>query len=127
MKLIKEWFAAVQAEAGIRKPRPDRNTQTQTQDKLGTNRNTGDRKTENMREREGNSHYPDKMSFDNSFFSEMGMYRTVVGALGKMFAEAAFTTVFLYTTELYPTVMRSVKYIKLIVCIFANLLSRGLF
>uniref|UniRef100_A0A3P9IH92 Solute carrier family 22 member 7b, tandem duplicate 1 n=1 Tax=Oryzias latipes TaxID=8090 RepID=A0A3P9IH92_ORYLA len=32
--------------------------------------------------------------------------RTTVGALGKMFAEAAFTTVFLYTTELYPTVMR---------------------
>ncbi|XP_072239937.1 solute carrier family 22 member 7-like [Leuresthes tenuis] len=31
---------------------------------------------------------------------------TAVGALGKMFAEAAFTTVFLYTTELYPTVMR---------------------
>ncbi|GAA6214769.1 uncharacterized protein LOC108896475 [Lates japonicus] len=36
----------------------------------------------------------------------MGMYRTAVGALGKMFAEAAFTTVFLYTTELYPTVIR---------------------
>uniref|UniRef100_A0A4W6C070 Solute carrier family 22 member 7b, tandem duplicate 1 n=1 Tax=Lates calcarifer TaxID=8187 RepID=A0A4W6C070_LATCA len=45
--------------------------------------------------------------FCNIFIpQEMGMYRTVVGALGKMFAEAAFTTVFLYTTELYPTVMR---------------------
>ncbi|XP_070768708.1 uncharacterized protein [Enoplosus armatus] len=33
-------------------------------------------------------------------------FRTAVGALGKMFAEGAFTTVFLYTTELYPTVMR---------------------
>ncbi|KAM9769970.1 uncharacterized protein ACNS7B_007035 [Menidia menidia] len=32
--------------------------------------------------------------------------KTTVGALGKMFAEAAFTTVFLYTTELFPTVMR---------------------
>uniref|UniRef100_A0A3B5L2M2 Solute carrier family 22 member 6 n=1 Tax=Xiphophorus couchianus TaxID=32473 RepID=A0A3B5L2M2_9TELE len=32
--------------------------------------------------------------------------RTVFGASGKMFAEAAFTTVFLYTTELYPTVLR---------------------
>ncbi|CAK6958488.1 solute carrier family 22 member 7-like isoform X1 [Scomber scombrus] len=35
-----------------------------------------------------------------------GVFRTAVGALGKMFAEAAFTTVFLYTTELYPTVLR---------------------
>ncbi|TDH16282.1 hypothetical protein EPR50_G00017820 [Perca flavescens] len=34
------------------------------------------------------------------------MFQTSVGALGKMFAEASFTTVFLYTTELYPTVMR---------------------
>ncbi|XP_037530832.1 solute carrier family 22 member 7-like [Nematolebias whitei] len=32
--------------------------------------------------------------------------RTTVGALGKMFVEGAFTTLFLYTTELYPTVMR---------------------
>ncbi|XP_042249355.1 solute carrier family 22 member 7-like [Thunnus maccoyii] len=37
---------------------------------------------------------------------DMGVFRTAVGALGKMFAEASFTTVFLYTTELYPTVMR---------------------
>nr|XP_046273581.1 solute carrier family 22 member 7-like [Scatophagus argus] len=35
-----------------------------------------------------------------------GEFRTAVGALGKMFSEASFTTVFLYTTELYPTVMR---------------------
>ncbi|XP_038569260.1 solute carrier family 22 member 7-like [Micropterus salmoides] len=45
--------------------------------------------------------------FCNMFISQdKGPFRTAVGALGKMFAEAAFTTVFLYTTELYPTVMR---------------------
>ncbi|XP_074518171.1 solute carrier family 22 member 7-like [Halichoeres trimaculatus] len=38
--------------------------------------------------------------------SDKGAIRTAVGALGKTCAEAAFTTVFLYTTELYPTVMR---------------------
>ncbi|XP_035028775.1 solute carrier family 22 member 7-like [Hippoglossus stenolepis] len=32
--------------------------------------------------------------------------RTVVAILGKGLSEAAFTTVFLYTTELYPTVLR---------------------
>lgn len=32
--------------------------------------------------------------------------RTVIAILGKGFSEAAFTTVFLYTTELYPTVVR---------------------
>uniref|UniRef100_A0A3Q3SLS6 Solute carrier family 22 member 6 n=1 Tax=Mastacembelus armatus TaxID=205130 RepID=A0A3Q3SLS6_9TELE len=37
---------------------------------------------------------------------EMGVYKTILGALGKMFSEASFTTVFLYTSELYPTVMR---------------------
>ncbi|KAJ4944949.1 hypothetical protein JOQ06_013488 [Pogonophryne albipinna] len=37
---------------------------------------------------------------------DMGLFRTAVGALGKMFAEASFTCVYLYTTELYPTVMR---------------------
>lgn len=50
------------------------------------------------------------MSFHNLFFSDKGSIRTAMGALGKMFAEAAFTAVFLYTTELYPTVMRSVSY-----------------
>lgn len=38
--------------------------------------------------------------------ADIGPLRTAVGALGKMFAESAFTTLFLYTTELYPTVMR---------------------
>ncbi|XP_072546657.1 solute carrier family 22 member 7-like [Salminus brasiliensis] len=32
--------------------------------------------------------------------------RTVVAVLGKGLSEASFTTVFLYTTELYPTVLR---------------------
>ncbi|XP_030280198.1 solute carrier family 22 member 7-like isoform X2 [Sparus aurata] len=45
--------------------------------------------------------------FCNMFIpQDKGSIRTAVGALGKMFAEAAFTAVFLYTTELYPTVMR---------------------
>uniref|UniRef100_A0A3B3DD73 Solute carrier family 22 member 6 n=2 Tax=Oryzias melastigma TaxID=30732 RepID=A0A3B3DD73_ORYME len=45
--------------------------------------------------------------FSNIFIpQDQVVARTTVGALGKMFAEAAFTTVFLYTTELYPTVMR---------------------
>ncbi|MEQ2239330.1 hypothetical protein ILYODFUR_003326 [Ilyodon furcidens] len=45
--------------------------------------------------------------FSNMFIPQNQLTaRIVVGALGKMFAEAAFTTVFLYTAELYPTVMR---------------------
>nr|XP_020457695.1 solute carrier family 22 member 7-like [Monopterus albus] len=45
--------------------------------------------------------------FCNMFIpQEMRSCRTAVGALGKMFAEAAFTIVYLYTAELYPTVMR---------------------
>lgn len=48
----------------------------------------------------------------------MGMYRTAVGALGKMFSEASFTAVFLYTTEIYPTVLRSVKHTDLIFLTF---------
>ncbi|XP_069023786.1 solute carrier family 22 member 7-like [Embiotoca jacksoni] len=45
--------------------------------------------------------------FCNMFIpQEKGLFRTGVGALGKMFAEAAFTTIYLYTAELYPTVMR---------------------
>lgn len=34
--------------------------------------------------------------------------RAVIAILGKGLSEAAFTTAFLYTTELYPTVLRSV-------------------
>lgn len=46
-------------------------------------------------------------SWKSLISSDQSTARTTLGALGKMFAEAAFTTVFLYTTELYPTVMRS--------------------
>lgn len=45
------------------------------------------------------------------FFSDMVIFRTAVGTVGKMFAEGAFVIVFLYTAELYPTVMRFVKYL----------------
>lgn len=37
---------------------------------------------------------------------DKGIVRTALGALGKMFSEGAFTCVFLFTTELYPTVLR---------------------
>ncbi|XP_077426428.1 solute carrier family 22 member 7-like [Vanacampus margaritifer] len=36
----------------------------------------------------------------------MAACRTAVAALAKMFSEAAFTVLYLYTTELYPTVLR---------------------
>jgi len=37
---------------------------------------------------------------------EFWTIRTVIAVLGKGLSEASFTTVFLYTTELYPTVIR---------------------
>ncbi|KAK1793675.1 hypothetical protein P4O66_012028 [Electrophorus voltai] len=37
------------------------------------------------------------------------MFRTSVAVLGKGLSEASFTTVFLYTTELFPTVLRSCR------------------
>ncbi|XP_051940762.1 solute carrier family 22 member 7-like isoform X3 [Hippocampus zosterae] len=37
---------------------------------------------------------------------DMAAFQTSVAAMGKMFAEAAFTVLYLYTTELYPTVLR---------------------
>ncbi|XP_061585924.1 solute carrier family 22 member 7b.1 [Cololabis saira] len=47
--------------------------------------------------------------FCNFFISQdQWALKTTVGALGKMFSEAAFTTAFLYTTEIYPTVMRQI-------------------
>lgn len=41
------------------------------------------------------------------FLVDLWHLRYVVAIIGKGFSEAAFTTVFLYTTELYPTVIRS--------------------
>ncbi|XP_078503409.1 solute carrier family 22 member 7-like [Lissotriton helveticus] len=38
--------------------------------------------------------------------TEYGIARSVIAILGKGFSEAAFTTAFLYTAELYPTVLR---------------------
>ncbi|XP_015217889.2 solute carrier family 22 member 7-like [Lepisosteus oculatus] len=38
--------------------------------------------------------------------TDHGLLRTIIAVLGKGFSEAAFTTAFLYTTELYPTVLR---------------------
>ncbi|XP_037104126.1 solute carrier family 22 member 7-like isoform X2 [Syngnathus acus] len=42
--------------------------------------------------------------------SDMAVCRTAVGTLGKFFSEAAFTVLCLYTTELYPTVVRQISY-----------------
>lgn len=39
--------------------------------------------------------------------------RAAIAILGKGLSEAAFTTIFLYTTELYPTVVRSVTVIPM--------------
>ncbi|KAA0711075.1 Solute carrier family 22 member 7 [Triplophysa tibetana] len=38
--------------------------------------------------------------------TEYWTFRTVIAVLGKGLSEASFTTVFLYTTELFPTVLR---------------------
>ncbi|XP_072320320.1 solute carrier family 22 member 7-like [Eucyclogobius newberryi] len=45
--------------------------------------------------------------FINLFIpKDKSVVRTALGATGKMFSEAAFTCVYLFTTELYPTVLR---------------------
>ncbi|XP_008690108.1 solute carrier family 22 member 7 isoform X2 [Ursus maritimus] len=38
--------------------------------------------------------------------SEMGAWSTALAVIGKGFSEAAFTTAYLFTSELYPTVLR---------------------
>ncbi|XP_061585643.1 solute carrier family 22 member 7-like [Cololabis saira] len=37
---------------------------------------------------------------------DMWLFRTIVAVLGKSLSEASFTIIYLYTTELYPTVVR---------------------
>lgn len=44
----------------------------------------------------------------NAFLVDLWHLRAAVAIIGKGSSEAAFTTVILYTTELYPTVIRSV-------------------
>lgn len=41
-----------------------------------------------------------------SFLPAFTSLRSVVAIMGKGFSESAFTTVFLYTSELYPTILR---------------------
>lgn len=45
------------------------------------------------------------------FSPDKWIVRTIVAVLGKSMSEASFTIIFLYTTELYPTVVRSVKHL----------------
>ncbi|XP_077193005.1 solute carrier family 22 member 7-like isoform X2 [Paroedura picta] len=46
------------------------------------------------------------IALNASIPAEHGHVRSAVAILGKGFSEASFTTVFLYTAELYPTVLR---------------------
>nr|XP_046235363.1 solute carrier family 22 member 8-like [Scatophagus argus] len=39
-------------------------------------------------------------------FSDMSVVRTVVAVIGKGFSSASFATIVLYSSELYPTVVR---------------------
>lgn len=43
------------------------------------------------------------------FPSDKGVIRTAVAVIGKALSEASFTIIFLFTTELYPTVIRLVN------------------
>lgn len=45
-------------------------------------------------------------------FVDLWHLRSVVAIIGKGFSEASFTTAFLFTSELYPTVIRSVTAIR---------------
>lgn len=40
------------------------------------------------------------------FLSDMLAWRTTLAVIGKGFSESSFTTVYLFTSELYPTVLR---------------------
>ncbi|XP_076004179.1 solute carrier family 22 member 7-like [Genypterus blacodes] len=50
---------------------------------------------------------------------EMWLFRTVVAAMGKMFSDTSFIIVFLYTIELFPTVMRQngIGYCSFMACV----------
>ncbi|XP_024859507.1 solute carrier family 22 member 7-like [Kryptolebias marmoratus] len=45
-------------------------------------------------------------NFENISPPNQSVIRTIVAVLGKSMSEASFTIIFLYTTELYPTVVR---------------------
>lgn len=49
-------------------------------------------------------------SFHVHFFLGLWHIRATVAVLGKGLSEASFTIIYLYTTELYPTVVRSVTF-----------------
>lgn len=48
------------------------------------------------------------MSFVHVMFTDMTIVRTVVAVVGKGFSSASFATLVLYSSELYPTVVRQV-------------------
>lgn len=50
--------------------------------------------------------FPGDRYFQLSHFSEHSVVRTCIAVIAKFFSEAAFTTAFLYTSELFPTVLR---------------------
>lgn len=49
------------------------------------------------------------VNFESISLAEKAVIRTIVAVLGKSMSEASFTIMFLYTTELYPTVVRLVN------------------
>ena len=49
-----------------------------------------------------------QLTLASTFFLDLWHLRIVLAILGKGLSEAGFTTVSLYTTELYPTVVRYV-------------------
>lgn len=52
---------------------------------------------------------PQDSVFSNMYLfslSDLPVVVTVIAVLGKYFVSAAFTTAFVYTAELYPTVLR---------------------
>lgn len=59
---------------------------------------------------------------------DLWLPRTVISVLGKGFSEASFTCVFLYTTELYPTVLRSdVYHLQIYMCLYLKQKKKKLY